>query len=53
MGFLKNYPFSDVTETNGSFVNFFENFKIFFFNFPEKTEKKFISYKSVKKSDKV
>ena len=37
--FLRTYPSSDVTETNGSFSIYYKNWgKIF--DFPEKTEKK-------------
>ena len=55
MGFYdKNYPFSDVTETNISFsIHNFVKIWDKIIDFPGKTEKKFVSYKSVISLSKV
>ena len=45
--FLENDPFSDVTETDGFFQNFWKSWEEVF-DFPDKTKKKFKRYKCVK-----
>ena len=53
MGFFpQKIRLSDVNETNSSFSTFLLKFDNFFFDFLEKNRKKFISYKSLKKSVK-